>query len=151
MARAPYQVLVLPYRKQNDQILYCMFKRRDEKLWQFIAGGGEEEDGSILVSAKREAFEEAGISRDEKYTALETVCSIRADCFKNAKALWGENCFVIPEYTFAVELPTGAIQISREHTQWEWADYASAEEKLRYDSNKTALWELNEKIKMGLI
>ena len=32
-------------------------------IWQFIAGGGEEEDISIIESAKREAFEEAGISK----------------------------------------------------------------------------------------
>lgn len=31
------------------------------KVWQFIAGGGEDEDETIIISAKREAYEEANI------------------------------------------------------------------------------------------
>ncbi len=60
--RAPYQVLVLPYKKEEDTIRYCIFRRSDmADCWQFIAGGGETEDGSVLDSARREAFEEAQI------------------------------------------------------------------------------------------
>ena len=59
MARARYQVLVIPYCIQDDQVQFCFFRRSDMGIWQFIAGGGEEEDLSIIASAKREAFEEA--------------------------------------------------------------------------------------------
>lgn len=45
-------------------------------IWQFIAGGGEEEDISIIESAKREAFEEAGISKTCNFFKLDTCCSI---------------------------------------------------------------------------
>jgi hypothetical protein len=72
MARAKYQVLVFPYQKMHGKILYCVFKRSDMDAWQFIAGGGEDEDYSILESAKREAFEEAVIARNEKYIILDT-------------------------------------------------------------------------------
>ena len=45
MARAKYQVLVIPYKKTEDGVLYCVFKRSDiADCWQFIAGGGEDED-----------------------------------------------------------------------------------------------------------
>ena len=104
MARAKYQVLVLPYKRQGDKILYCIFHRSDMDVWQFIAGGGEDEDASPLISAKREAYEKANISCDEKYDALETKCSISTECFKKARLAWGEACLVIPEYCFAVEL-----------------------------------------------
>ena len=55
MARAKYQVLVIPYFITGDTILYCIFKRSDmDSCWQFVAGGGEEEDRTPLISAKRE-------------------------------------------------------------------------------------------------
>ena len=151
MARAKYQVLVLPYKKQDDKILYCIFKRSDMDAWQFIAGGGEDEDASPLISAKREAYEEARIPCDGKYDALETTCSISTECFKEARSVWGENCLVIPEYCFAVEIVDAKIKISNEHTSFEWVDYRTAVQRLTYDSNKVALWELDNKIKLGMI
>lgn len=150
MSRAKYQVLVLPYRKYEGKILYCIFKRSDTDEWQFVAGGGEEEDKSPLISAKREANEEAGIAPDEKYSALETQCSISTEHFKKARSVWGEDCLVIPEYSFAVEVSSD-ISISNEHTDFEWVDYETAIMRLKFDSNKTALWELDNKIKSGLI
>ena len=151
MARAKYQVLVLPYKRQGDKILYCIFHRSDMDVWQFIAGGGEDEDASPLISATREAYEEANISCDEKYDALETKCSISTECFKNARLVWGDACLVIPEYCFAVEISDAKIKISNEHTSFEWVDYQTAIQRLKYDSNKVALWELENKIKMGII
>ena len=151
MARAKYQVLVLPYKKLAEKALYCIFKRSDMDAWQFIAGGGEDEDASPLISAKREANEEAHISFDEKYAALETTCSISTECFKNAKLLWGETCLVIPEYSFAVEITDTKIQLSSEHTTFEWVDYQTALGRLKYDSNRVALWELDNKIRLGII
>ena len=43
LARAKYQVLVIPYHIENGNVKYCIFKRNDIKVWQFIAGGGEDE------------------------------------------------------------------------------------------------------------
>ena len=151
MARAKYQVLVLPYRIDGDQVKYCVFHRSDMDVWQFIAGGGEDTDFSALESAKREAFEEAGIPMDSRYTSLETTCSISTDCFKKDRTAWGEACLVIPEYSFAVEIEDGNFTLSHEHTRFEWLDYASARKLLRYDSNKVALWELDNKLRLGLI
>ncbi|MEG2289374.1 MAG: NUDIX domain-containing protein [Clostridium sp.] len=151
MARAKYQVLVLPFQKYEDKVLYCIFQRSDMEIWQFISGGGEDEDPSALVSAKREAFEEAHILAKEKYTVLETQCSIATEFFEKARIIWGESCLVIPEYSFAVEISNVNLQISHEHTKYEWVDYDTAIRKLRYDSNRVALWELDNKIRLGLV
>ncbi len=152
MARAKYQVLVIPYLKTEDGIFYGIFKRADcEDCWQFIAGGGETEDENPMASAKREAQEEANISSDAHFSALETTCSISTECFKNARAIWGEECLVIPEYSFAVEVKKEDIRISREHSKFEWVDYDTAKQRLKYDSNKVALWELDNKIKLEII
>ncbi len=151
MARAKYQVLVIPYLKTNDNVLYCIMKRSDmDDCWQFIAGGGEEEDESPLVSAKREAEEEANISFEASYAKLETTSSISTEHFP-ARKIWGEKVLVIPEYCFAVQLTDPEIQLSNEHTSFQWVDYDTAKQRLQYDSNKVALWELDNKIKLGIL
>ena len=93
MARARYQVLVIPYCITDGQVRFCAFRRKDLDIWQFIAGGGEDEDASIIESARREAFEEAGIPVTCSYSPLDTCCSIPADCFRDAEALlvWLRN------------------------------------------------------------
>ena len=58
---------------------------------------------------------------------------------------------VIPEYSFAVMLDSISLILSHEHTEYEWVDYETAMKRLRYDSNKTALWELDNKIKLGIL
>ena len=175
MARAKYQVLVIPYRKSDDEVLYCIFQRSDmvdvntvigdpvstpdgstvipisRVSFGFVAGGGEEEDGAPLISARREAFEEAGIPLDAHFIQLETTSSISTEHFPKARLHWGERCLVIPEYCFAVELPHKSIRISDEHTRFAWVDYATAMERLQYDSNKVALWELDNKIKLEVL
>ncbi len=151
MARAAYQVLVIPYCIEDGNVQFCLFRRSDMGIWQFIAGGGEEEDLSIIESAKREAFEEAGISGTCSFFKLDTCCSIPADCFQDAEAIWGNECFVIPEYAFAVRVESTFLQLSHEHTEYNWLTYAEAHTRLRFDSNKTALWELNRRIALGML
>ena len=87
LARAKYQVLVIPYHIENGNVKYCIFKRHDMKVWQFIAGGGEDEDETIIISAKREAYEEANIGMDCKYSVLDTQNSIPTYCFKEARKI----------------------------------------------------------------
>ena len=151
MARARYQVLVIPYCIEDRNVQFCLFRRSDMGIWQFIAGGGEAEDITIIESAKREAFEEAGISKTCNFFKLDTCCSIPSNCFKNAETIWGKECFVIPKYAFAVRVADTFLQLSHEHTEYKWLTYAEAQTVLRYDSNKTALWELNRRIALGML
>ena len=152
MARAKYQVLVIPYVQTTDGVLYCIFKRSDmDNCWQFVAGGGEEEDVTPLVSAKREAFEEAAIPFDARFTQLETTSSISTEHFPKARQIWGESILVVPEYCFAAQLTNKNICLSSEHTRFAWVDYDTAMQRLQYDSNKVALWELDNKIKSGVL
>jgi dATP pyrophosphohydrolase len=59
--------------------------------------------------------------------------------------------FVVDELSFAVELwPGDAIVISEEHAEFTWLSLAEASARLRWDSNRTALWELNERLRRGL-
>ena len=144
--RAAYNVLVLPFLYDGGNILYCIFKREDLNIWQSIAGGGEEGE-TPMVAAKRESFEEAGIPKLNNYKELESMCYVSADNFsEKARKCWG-NKYVIPIYSYAVQVYSKDIQISSEHIDYHWCDYEQAKHMLHFDLDKTALYELNERIK----
>jgi dATP pyrophosphohydrolase len=45
-----------------------------------------------------------------------------------------------------VRLGGHEIVLSDEHTEFRWVSYEDAVRMLRWDSNKTAVWELRERI-----
>ncbi|WP_419772599.1 NUDIX domain-containing protein [Enterococcus faecalis] len=86
-------------------------------MWQGLAGGGEEGETPI-ESAQREAFEEAGITRGFPYIELGSISS----------------------------LPVEDISLSKDHLNNKWLCFEEAVTLLKWDSNKTALWELNKRL-----
>ena len=147
MNRAPFQVLVLPFRVTSCKMReYVLFRREPSTggYQQGIAGSGELGEKPI-ETAKREAFEEAGIPQKSLYTALDSMTMIPV--VNICGFLWGLNILVIPEYSFGVEVEGNDIQLSIEHTAYIWANYHEAIRLLRWDSNKSALWELDYRIK----
>ena len=91
MARAPFQVLVFPWRRNDDGAFeYAIFKRSDDGNWQGLSGGGEDKEKPIVAARREaneeagiptEANEEAGIPTDADYIELDTVASIPAHIF----------------------------------------------------------------------
>lgn len=147
MPRAPFNVLVIPFRLNNDgEYEYAVFKRTDEAYWQFIAGGGED-DELPFVSAIRESYEEAAIPVNSKYYELSTICSVAAHHFPEGRKFWDDNVYVIPNYAFAVEVFDNEIILSFEHTEYKWTRFDECKSLLHWDSNVTALWELSERLK----
>lgn len=139
--RAPFQILAIPYKVVDGTPLYCVFHRSDLDQWQFIAGGGEDSE-SPLQAAKREIWEESGISAN-KMIALKSMCHIPANIFPDRHLYnWPEDMYVVPEYAFAFECKD-AIELSHEHTECVWLSYEAAQAKLKWDSNRTALYELS--------
>jgi dATP pyrophosphohydrolase len=98
--RAPMQVLVIPYKIQNDKPLYCIFMRSYVHYWQFIAGGGEDNE-TPLEAACRETKEEAGICISGLFQ-LTSSFYVPADCISEKhRKNWTADTFVLPEYCFA--------------------------------------------------
>ncbi|MGH7862823.1 MAG: VOC family protein [Candidatus Dormibacteraceae bacterium] len=56
---------------------------------------------------------------------------------------------MIPNYTFGVELTTEPIVLSHEHTEHRWLSFEEATALLKWDDNRTALWELHERLTNG--
>ncbi|UCD16547.1 MAG: NUDIX pyrophosphatase [Candidatus Zixiibacteriota bacterium] len=150
MPRAPFQILVFPYRiTLDDIILYAVFKRADtdNDLWQAIAGGGED-DETPLKAAKREAREEAGIPEDSEFIQLDSCNTVPV--MEVCGALWGDDILVLPEYCFGVRVTGEGLRLSREHGEYRWLSYDEARAVLRWDSNRNALWELDYRLKKNL-
>jgi 8-oxo-dGTP pyrophosphatase MutT (NUDIX family) len=92
MARAPFQILVYPYRKVNgNECEYALLQRSDTGWWQGIAGGGE--------------GDETPLEADEK------------------------------------------IILSPEHSEYRWLKYGEADALMKYEGNRTALWEFDQRLK----
>jgi dATP pyrophosphohydrolase len=150
MSRAPFQVLVLPYRiVRGNRILYAVFRREAATgaYWQGSAGGGEGEE-SPHEAAQREALEEAGIGPSNPLIGLDSMAMIPVA--NVAGFLWGPDVVVIPEYCFGVEVEDRQLKLSPEHTQFRWSQYHSAHAKLHWETNKTALWELDYRLRRRL-
>ena len=120
-----------------------MLKRSDAAYWQFVAGGGED-DETPVQAAKREAEEEIGITGE--LATLDSVSTVPKDCFAAADA-WGEEIYVIPQHCFAIDAGTNTISLSHEHTEFRWVPFEEARALLKWDSNRNALWELNERLR----
>jgi dATP pyrophosphohydrolase len=146
LARAPFQILVYPYRKTSDnQFEYALFKRADEGYWQGIAGGGEDEEYP-LETARREVSEEAGIPTTFDFLQLDTIEFVPVTEFRDGH-LWGDDVYVIPQYCFGMPAQNVQITISHEHTEFKWFDYEGACMVIKFNGNKTALWELDKRLK----
>ena len=147
MARAPFQVLIIPYKKDKKTIQYCIFERKDPPLQiQFVAGGGEN-DESPIDAATRELYEETGLP-NTSFLPLKSLCHIPTNIFSTEqRKIWGEEIYVIPEHSFGAEVKeTDTIKISAEHIGFKWVTYEEAQKSLKWDSNKTALYELHSKL-----
>ena len=57
-----------------------------------------------------------------------------------------ECIYIVKEYSFGVCADDTEIIISDEHKIFKWVDYSEATKLLKWDSNKNALWELNERL-----
>jgi len=138
--RAPFQILAIPYRRK-DEYRFCVFHRSDIDQWQFVAGGGEDAE-TPLQAAIREIKEETGITA-QSVLPLTSIAYVPANVIaEKHRRHWPRDTFVIPEYAFAF-LCDADIRLSQEHTGYEWLPYGEAMERLTWDSNRTALYELN--------
>lgn len=138
--RVPFQVLAIPYRK-GPPIQFCVLRRSDHDQWQFVAGGGEDAEKPV-EAAIREIYEETGI-KVNNITMLQSMAYVPANIIsEHHRKYWAKDTYVLPEYSFAFECISD-IKLSNEHLDCDWLSYDEAISRLTWDSNKTALYELN--------
>ena len=60
--------------------------------------------------------------------------------------------YVVRELAFGAEVAADeVIRLSGEHADLDWLSYAKARDRLRWDSNRTALWELHTRLTEGAV
>jgi dATP pyrophosphohydrolase len=151
VARAPLQILVLPFRRQNGKPEFAIFRRHDDGYWQGIAGGGDDRETPV-EAARREAQEEAGIPISTPLYRLQATSTVPVVCIdENRRRHWPRDLFVLPNYAFAVDCSGIDLKLSAEHTDFEWVEYERAYDLLRWESNKVAIWELRERLSRGIM
>jgi dATP pyrophosphohydrolase len=144
--RQPLQVTVFPYRMTPSGPEYAIFRRADDGCWQVVAGGVE--DGEALAAAAlRESMEEAGLAGP--MFKLDMVSGVPRTCFA-AAANWPEDLYIVAKHHFAMEVGGGELVVlSHEHSEFRWAAFNDAHTSLRYEDDKTALWELDARLHVG--
>lgn len=145
--RQPLQVLIFLFFVDGDKVEYCLLKRKDSNVWQGIAGGADGIE-TPKEAAIREVYEESGVTNG-KLIELESISSIPS--INVNKCFVENNVLIVKEVAYGIEVMSKEIVISNEHSKYEWLTYEAAYDKLLWDSNKTALWELNYRIKNGII
>jgi dATP pyrophosphohydrolase len=140
--RAPFQVLVLPYRKVTSGFEVLICRRSDDGFWQAPSGGGEDQE-SPLDAAKRELFEETQLT-GLNWKMLDAMCMLPRIYYKDHEH-WDRHPYVIPEFAYSV-LVKGCPVLSSEHTEFKWCSQSEAIEYLKYDSNKIAVWETFQRL-----
>src|SRR5262249_35441791 len=143
--RAPFQVLVFPYRRAGDGTLeVALFRRVQGGYWQGIAGGGEEGEAPE-AAARRETAEEAGLAPAGRWLALAPVLSIPVSVIRPAERRhWPGWLSTIPCHPFAVPVADERITLSPEHTEYCWASLGEALRLVRWDNDRAALAALRE-------
>ena len=147
--RQPVNVMVFPFRLGRDGLVeYAVFRRADDANWQPV-GGGVEGDEELPAAARREAFEETGWSGGALYR-LDMVGGVGRDDFA-ARVYWPSDVYIVTKHFFGLDLGPDAadVTLSREHRESRWCGYDEAYALLRYDDDRTALWELNERLRLG--
>ncbi len=146
--RQPVNIHVYLYRQNPEgQFEYAIFQRADDpKCWQGISGGVEEGE-TIEAAALRESFEEAGVPVDSPLYRLDTISYLPADIF-SMHDQWGINVVVCPMHFFAI-LFAGDISLSHEHLETRSCLYQNAYDLIYWHDQKTALWELNQRLLRG--
>ncbi|WP_323885452.1 NUDIX hydrolase [Aeromonas allosaccharophila] len=144
--RAPFQVLIIPYKHEGVETRFLLGRRNDNDVWQAISGGGEERE-SLLESAKRELLEETSLV-GTNWQQLDSMCML-PKVYYTGHEHWINHRYVIPEYSFSVQV-TGDPKLSPEHSEFRWCGALEASNLLDYDSNKIALWELCERLEIHL-
>lgn len=147
MSRQPKQVHIYLYRMNIEgKYEFAIFQRSDNELWWQGICGGAEEDETIEESARREIFEEAGISDKLPLYKLESKSYIPVNIFSEQTQIeWGKGITVIPMYFFAMAYK-GIIKISHEHIEFRWLVYEKAKDLVYFHDQKVALWELKERL-----
>jgi dihydroneopterin triphosphate diphosphatase len=144
--RKPIKVEGIVFRKEDRQVEFLLLKRTAKRggFWQPVTGGVEEGE-TISEALKREVNEETKISNFIQILEKVHYFELESGSIRRVKSK-----DKIKEYVYGVEVSEDqTVEICpEEHTEFKWCSYEDALGLLRWDTNKTALKKLHDRIKI---
>jgi len=151
--RRPDKVLVYLYRRvpsgdAPDALEYLLLQRYAETtnagaIWQTVVGTvkwGEER----VEAARREVFEETGLTQLRGITAIGYAFSFPISLRKNQKSWYAPNVTAINSIVYAGQVVGDRpIQLCSEHSHYGWFSYEEALRALHWPEEKEALSRLH--------
>jgi dATP pyrophosphohydrolase len=148
--RRPEKTMVYLYRSNSDEpgelayFEYLLLQRSQSQvghIWQPVVGAARWNE-ELVESAKREVFEETGITRLEGIMAVGYAFSFTFRFLDNSRYAPGVD--TIRNVVFAARVRrTQSIALSDEHVDYSWFEYEEALERLYWPEDKKALTQLH--------
>ena len=138
MKKIPISVLVIIYTKNKDILL--LKKNNDKDMWQSVTGSLNENEKPI-DAAKREVFEETGLTSDK---ILDCNKQYFFEIYEMWRHKYEDGVTHNTEHVFLLELEEKIdIVIDKsEHLQYEWLSRVKAAEKVFSHTNRQAIFDL---------
>ena len=138
MKKIPISILVIIYTKNKDILL--LKKNNDKDMWQSVTGSLNENEEPV-EAAKREVFEETGLSTKN---LIDCNKQYIFEIYEMWRHKYEDGVTHNTEHVFLLELENKVdIKIdSNEHTQYEWINRVKAAEKVFSHTNRQAIFDL---------
>ena len=138
MKKIPISILVIIYTKNKDVLL--LKKNNDKDMWQSVTGSLNENEEPV-EAAKREVFEETGLSTKN---LIDCNKQYIFEIYEMWRHKYEDGVTHNTEHVFLLELDDKVdIKIdSNEHTQYEWTTRVKAAEKVFSHTNRQAIFDL---------
>lgn len=150
--RRPDKIIVYLYRRpEPDKVEYLLMQRapagKAGAIWQTVVGGAEW-DEKLIEAARREIFEETGLTRLQGIIAIGYAFSFgfvppyRSDYAPDVKQ--------ISNTVFASEVVSARpVSLSAEHMDYGWFSYEAALAHIHWPEEKEALVRLHPMVAGG--
>ena len=138
MKKIPISILVIIYTKNKDVLI--LKKNNDKDMWQSVTGSLNENEEPV-EAAKREVFEETGLSTEN---LIDCNKQYVFEIYEMWRHKYDDGVTHNTEHVFLLELENKVdIKIdSNEHTQYEWINRVKAAEKVFSHTNRQAIFDL---------
>ena len=147
--RRPQNVHVYHYRMGiARQYEYAMLQRSDNPLyWQGVSGGVRDKETPKQAALRVSAYE-AGTPANSTIYEQHFKTFLPRTIFSGVD--WHQDILLVPQYYFAIPF-SGNLRLSEQHTAYKWCGYEEAMRLIYWQSQQTALFELNGLLLVGKI
>jgi len=141
--KIPESVLVVVHTNSLDVLL--LRRVGDGDLWQSVTGSREAGDADLAATARREIFEETGLSAG---VLTDWRLANRYEIWPQWRARYAPDVTHNSEHVFGYRLPerTAAILDPKEHSAQLWLPWREAMQKVFSPTNRDAIWQLHRRV-----